>query len=549
MAGSRDTQDGRGGRGTPTRPNILLITSDQHHASCLGSVNPRISTPALDRLAREGTRFDRAYSPSPVCTPARASIITGLYPSVHGAWTIGVKLPEDALSDHGYATGLIGKAHFQPLASTPESSSLEAQPTLRDLDFWRGFHGPWYGFDHVEVCRNHADESHAGQHYALWLEEQGLANWRDYFVSWPPDPAAPSRHGAWDLPEALHYNVWIADRANAFVDRAASSDQPFFLWASFPDPHPPYLVPEPWASMYDPASMEPGALVPGEHAANPPHFGLTQTAQPDFSPWKETFANHGFHSHLGRLETLRRDMAIYYGMVSFMDREIGRMLDHLDRSGLAQNTLVVFTTDHGHFLGQHGLAAKGAFHYEDLLRLPFLVRWPEQEGSAAANPTAARVPAGRVSTELQSTVDLAPTFLSAAGLAVPGLMQGYDQLPVWCPTTPSTPASPSSPASADAPSVTRAQGAHVAPRDHVIVENRHQPTKLHLRTYVEQRYKLTVYRGAPYGELFDLEADPGETRNLWESPDHAALRAELLHRAVQYEIEREPTRMPRVAGA
>ena len=117
---------------TPQRPNILLITSDQHHHSCLGVTNPKLKTPALDRLAHEGTRFDRAYTPNPVCTPTRASIITGLYPSVHGAWTIGVKLPEDVptvgttFSLNGYATGLVGKAHFQPVGTTPESSPTVA---------------------------------------------------------------------------------------------------------------------------------------------------------------------------------------------------------------------------------------------------------------------------------------------------------------------------------------------------------------------------------------------------------------------------------------
>ena len=163
-------------------PNILLITSDQQHYDTLGVTNSRIRTLALDRLCREGTRFDRAYCPNPVCTPSRASIITGLYPSVHGAWTIGVKLPEDVptvggqLSEAGYQTALVGKAHFQPLASRPDSESLESQPTLRDLDFWREFRGPWYGFDSIELARNHTDESHSGQHYAIWLEEQGLTD-------------------------------------------------------------------------------------------------------------------------------------------------------------------------------------------------------------------------------------------------------------------------------------------------------------------------------------------------------------------------------------
>ncbi|MGI8483701.1 MAG: sulfatase-like hydrolase/transferase, partial [Thermomicrobiales bacterium] len=128
-----------------TKPNILLITSDQQHWNTFGRHNPRIQTPALDRLANEGTQFDRAYCPNPVCTPSRSSIITGQYPSLHGAWTIGVKLAEDVptvgerLQEEGYATTLIGKAHFQPLATTDEQTSLETPATIRDLEFWDGF--------------------------------------------------------------------------------------------------------------------------------------------------------------------------------------------------------------------------------------------------------------------------------------------------------------------------------------------------------------------------------------------------------------------------
>jgi uncharacterized sulfatase len=122
---------------------------------------------------------------------------------VHGCWTIGVKLPEDVptigemLSANGYRTGLIGKAHFQPLASTPDSPSVESQPIMRNLDYWRDFHGPWYGFDHIEIARMHGDEAHVGQHYAIWMEENGCKNWRDYFRAWPPQ-REPRRH---------HHNV------------------------------------------------------------------------------------------------------------------------------------------------------------------------------------------------------------------------------------------------------------------------------------------------------------------------------------------------------
>jgi uncharacterized sulfatase len=265
--------------------------------------------------------------------------------------------------------------------------------------------------------------------------------------------------------------------------------------------------------MYAPADMEPGELVPGEHDRNPPHFRKTQEERPDFSAYQETpHANHGFRSHRRARAALQQDMATYYGMISFMDREFGRILDRLDQLGLAERTLVVFTTDHGHFLGQHGLVAKGAFHYEDLIRIPFLVRWP------------GRVPAGRVSDSLQSTVDLAPTFLAATGLPIPGTMQGLSQLPVW-------------------------RGEAAAVRDHVLVENRHQPTRVHLRTYVDRRYKLTVYRDQPYGELFDLEADPAEIDNRWDDPAAAALKSRLLHAFLNAELRREPMRMLRVSGA
>ena len=337
-------------------PNILLITSDQQHFSTLGVTNPRIRTPALDRLAREGARFDRAYCNNPVCSPSRSSIITGQYPAWHGCWTIGVKLGEDVptvgdlLHQHGYDTTLIGKAHFQPLASRPEQTSLECQPTLRDLDFWREFHGPWYGFQHIEVARNHADEAHAGQHYGIWMEENGLPTWQDFFQSWPPDPNAAKREHAWDLPEEYHYSVWTAERTIAAIEHSAAGGKPFFLWSSFHDPHPPYLVSEPWASMYDPEEMQPGHLEPGELDAMPPHFAKTQQRSPDFSAWQETpFGNHGFNSHLHEPDAMRKNMAVYYGMVSLMDREIGRILDTLDHLGIADNTLVVFSTDHGHF--------------------------------------------------------------------------------------------------------------------------------------------------------------------------------------------------------
>jgi arylsulfatase A-like enzyme len=503
------------------RPNILLITSDQQHYSTLGSVNEHISTPALDRLAGQGVRFDRAYCPNPTCTPTRASIITGMYPSQHGAWSLGTKLFEDVptvgdmLMRGGYTTALVGKAHFQPLASVYGMESIETPAKWRDLDFWRSFRGPWYGFEHCELARMHGSEALVGGHYAIWMEEHGFTQWREHFEDWPVDPEKQKRlrsNRHWALPAEMHYTRWTGERTVAQLDRAAADGRPFFIWSSFHDPHPPYIVPEPWASMYDPADMVPGRLTPGEHDANPVHFGKTQEDDAEWwQQFRRTEAIHGGHSHLHDRDELRKDMAVYYGMVSFMDSEIGRILARLDELGQADDTLVVFTTDHGHFLGQHGLIAKAIHHYEDLLRVPFIVRWP---GRAAS---------GGASDDIQNLVDLAPTFLAAAGLDVPGSMQGADQIPSWC--------------------------GHGPVRSWSVTENHHGTECFHMRTYVNRRYKITVYRDGDEGELFDLEEDPSEVRNLWNDPAAVELKCRLLHEFMQATLQGEPMRMPRIAVA
>ncbi len=488
-----------------SRLNVLLITSDQQHWRTLGQNNPEIQTPALDKLAAQGSTFTRAYCPNPTCTPTRSSLITGKYPSQHGAWSLGTKLPEteptigELYNAAGYRTALVGKAHFQPLQSTAEYPSLEAYPTLQDLDFWQDFTGPFYGFDHIELARNHTDEAHVGQHYALWMEEKGLSNWRDYYLQ--PTGHVTAQRRKWPIPEEFHYNNWIAERSNALISEYQAQDRPFFLWASFFDPHPKYLAPEPWDTMYDPNEISVPAALPSEHVANPPHLQLTQQGNPDFSPWQEANGSgcHGFHPHLHDRDELAKDIACYYGMISCMDKYIGQIVDHLDRLGLAENTLVVFTSDHGHYFGQHGLIAKGAFHYDDGIRVPMIARLPGQ------------IPAGQLCHSLQSLVDYAPTFLSYCGLDIPDEMTGINQEQIW-------------------------NGDESSARQHVIIENRHQPTTLHLKTYVEERYKLTLYFDRDYGEIFDLRDDPGELNNLWSV---VALRAELTEAMLHAEILKE----------
>lgn len=496
------------------KKNILLITSDQHHYSLVGYNNPAVKTPNLDRLASRGLVFDRAYCPNPTCTPSRASIITGTYPSQHGAWALGTKLPEDAhtVGDDfraaGYRTALVGKGHFQPIVGTEEFPSIESREMLDNLDYWRQRTVPFYGFEDYELTRDHGN-GNAGQHYAIWLEEKGLANWRDYFGN---DDAV--QDSVWSLPEEFHYSTWIAERANARLEEYKRNGDNFFLWVSHPDPHGPHVAPERWAKMYDPATIDVPTVTEGEHDKNPYHFQITQQVKPDRSMYVEADGSdcHGIHSHLSKHTNAAEKVAILYAQVSMLDHYIGKTLDKLDELGLAEDTLVVFTTDHGDFFGQHGLRGKGAFHYEDMIKLPFIARLPGV------------IKAGTHTDALLSLVDLAPTFLDVAGLPIPRGMTGRSQMPVL-------------------------DGCATAVRDHIMVENHHQPTTLHLKTYVNARYKLTVYYNQTYGELFDLEADPGEVNNLWDDPASQALKQELMLKYIHAELGKEPMWMPRLASA
>jgi arylsulfatase A-like enzyme len=310
----------------------------------------------------------------------------------------------------------------------------------------------------------------------------------------------------WQLPADLHYTTWTAQRTNAFIRHAG--DTPWFCWSSYHDPHPPYAVPEPWASMYDPADMDwlIGEFVPGEFDdMNEPHQ-LTRDASIDPKPYNaDGHGSHGVHLHpdIGR-DKLRRIAACYCGMISFMDQQIGTTLDLLESTSQIDKTFIVFTTDHGHFLGQHGLLAKGPYHYEDVIRVPLI----------AAGPG---VPKGETNVVPQTLVDLPATFAALATDAVPLWMQGRPLDPT-------------------------------GGREAVIVENHHNADAVHLRTMVTKTHKLTLWRGRiDWGELFDLHNDPQELVNLYHID--VALRGRLLEQFMQAELDREPSPQSRVSGA
>lgn len=480
-------------------PNILLITTDQQHYSMLGTMNNKIKTPCLDKLAQEGINFERAYCANPTCSPSRSSILTGMYPSHHGCWSLGTKLPEDTptlaqyLNQNGYETALIGKAHFQQLVSTEKYMSIESTDYLWNREFWENFNSDFYGFNHVELLRNHTAEKWVGQHYAIWMEKKGLKNWRKYFFR-PTGKMHNKAMGSWKIPEEYHYNTWIAERTNAMLEKYKEEDTPFFLWASFPDPHYPQLVPAPWDKMYNPDDMELPEFSYNEHDKNPPYFKEVCKMFPHLKQYRETgMGVHGLQKHYYNEKNLKKQLAYAYGMVSFTDKYIGKILDKIKELDLEKDTIIVFTTDHGDLFGQHGLRHKCIFHYEDLLRVPMIVKYKNH------------IPEGIKSNSLQSLIDLAPTFLSYCSLPIPEYMDGINQCCVW-------------------------NGEKNNNRNYVISENRHEPHTLHMYSYVEKDYKITVHEGRDYGELYDLKNDSGEHNNLWNDSIYSELKAELLYK-------------------
>lgn len=474
--------------------NILLITTDQQRWDTLGQHNPRIHTPHLNRLAARGILFEKAYTVNPVCTPSRCTILTGQYPSRHGCFHVGTKLPEDyqptiagQLGAAGYFTGLLGKAHFQPCH---DRASFEAAPHIHNLDFFRDWSGPYYGFEHAKLVIGHTSEPHGcGMNYGAWLADQGV-DLKKYFGIHPY-----TQFGNWELPAEFHGSRWVADETISAMDLAQSQHKPFFLWASFQDPHNPYVAPEPWASQYARPNMPSPVPEATDFRHKPPFYASLPKG--DFYGKDSDLQDRGWgdcriQPEL-RPEQILQVRAAYYGMVSLMDHHVGRLLDALAQRNLLDETLIVFTTDHGDYLGDHGLWGKGLPTYESMQRIPFIVAHPDCQTP------------GQQSAALQSLVDLEATFLAAAGLTAPTASQGVVQTPAWL-------------------------NASARVRDHAFLEFRPAQGNFKQHTWITDRYKLVRYRHREYGELYDMEADPLQAHNLFADPACRRIRDDLLER-------------------
>jgi arylsulfatase A-like enzyme len=485
-----------------THPNFLLISADQQRADCFGFEGRKAKTPHLDRLAAEATRFSACITPCVVCQPARASILTGQLCRTHGVHDNGIDLdPETggkgfagALAATGYDTAFFGKAHFSTYHTFAPTGSPEClrSSTAYGADWF----GPYMGFDHVELMLvGHnwflPEKPPAGQHYERWFHADGKGDEKNRLYrenAGDTKGAAQTWHSR--LPTAWHNTTWTADRA---IDWLKHKDhaEPFCAWVSFPDPHHPFDAPEPWSRLHDPAEIDLPANRTLSFDGKPWWHEAVLTSEPAGS--KENAEIRKSYSRISGQsdDQLREIIANTYGQISLIDHNVGRLLIALDEAGLSETTHVIYISDHGDWLGDHGLILKGPMHYEGLLRVPMIWRGPQ-------------IPKGKVSGEPVSTLDLGPTFLDLAG-ATPLQTQHGQSL--------------------------RPQLEGDGTRDFAMNEWQLLPTRtgvsLSLRTVRTRNHKLTVELISGAGELYDLENDPQEMENLFDAPCAHGIRAQL----------------------
>ena len=444
-----------------SRPNILWYCTDQQRFDTIKALgNPYVDTPNIDKLVESGVAFTHTYCQSPICTPSRSSFLTGLYPArLHNTRNGNDTFPEfpplitKLIAESGYRCGNIGKFHLT-------SSGHRTEPRLDDgMTYWQFSHAP-------------RDDWEEGHHYADWVRERG-------------GDLDPMRNSEDRVPPEYHQTTWATECALEFID--VESDDPWLLCVNIYDPHPPFIPPKVYADMFDPNEM-PGPYFREEDLENQKKLEAIDF-QGEALPPEEHDA--------------KRMQAYYYAMIKQIDDQFQRVLDHLEASGQLDNTVIIFTSDHGESLGDHGLLQKGCRFYEGLVRIPLILSWP---GKFLQNVQR---------NALVELLDLTSTIVELAGLEQPAYMQGKSLIPLLTDATQADEHREfvrSEYFDALDPFFTDGSGAFAT-------------------MYRNRKYKLSIYHGHDIGELYDLEQDPWEFNNLWDNPDYAEVKAELVYKS------------------
>lgn len=454
------------------RPNMLVIMSDEHAPQFAGfHGHPLVQTPALDRLAAEGVVFDNAYCNSPLCVPSRASFMSGLHLHRIGVWDNGATLDGNIptwahmLRAGGYDAVLSGKMH------------------LVGADNLHGFR--------AEIEGRRAKHPVSAPR---WQEPHRVGN--------PNSRKRVEDAGAGDSP-----HVRMDDRAEAaalrYIRERAESDQPWALCVGFILPHFPLVVPEPYFSMYYPDRVDLPSSAPGAPGVeHPAHERVRQT-----------FNLYDFSD-----DQVRRARAAYFGLITYLDAKVGRLVAALHETGQHDNTAVVYTSDHGEMAGEHGLWWKNTL-FEHSSRVPLVFNWPGHWEQARRFAGAC------------SLVDLTATVVDLAQAPNPDNLDGDSLLPLL-------------------------EGRTTQWKDEAFCEYTGHATNTPARMLRTGRWKFNRYHGEGH-ELYDIAADPGEQTNLAGRPELAAIERQLLHRveqdwdpaAIAYAVQRSQERRAMIAAA
>ncbi len=441
-----------------TAPNILLIVTDQQRRDTIGAYNsPIAKTPNVDRLALEGMTFDRAYTPCGLCSPVRSSLLTGTYPHAHNALTNN-------------------KLHPVRTEIPPEADILT--PGLKRAGYHLGSVGKWHVNSTYDPVGFGYDRHVSLGDYATYRKET-------LGVPFPPETSNYVMPNSAVDPIAEHQcrQAWLTDQTLNMITDFAQEENPFLVRLDFHGPHMPNVIPEPYASMYDPATIPPLPNFEDNLAGKPSvqrikrrHWGTETMTWQDWQPLQ----------------------AHYYGEISLIDAQVGRLLNHLDKLGIADNTVVIYTSDHGDTMGAHKIWNKDYTMYDEIYNVPFIVRWP---GNTPKN--------SRNNTFIHHFIDLAPTLLEIAGSDVPKDLHGQTMLPLFKNKTQDRPRE----------AFCEFHGCHMG--------------LYTMRMLQTDRWKY-IFHTNDIDELYDHENDPHEMTNLSEDPNFKTILTDLRLKMVDW---------------
>jgi arylsulfatase A-like enzyme len=467
-----------------TPPNILIFMTDQEQAAVCAPDHP-CRTPNADRLSASGVRFSEAYTPTAHCCPARATFFSGLYPSRHGVYNNvsnpqaihrglnpGVVTFGEGLRDAGYALTFCGKWHVSDLEGPADRGWQEVRVTAGKGN---------YSARGMEVWQARVDELQRQEREPRGRGQIKRPGWGDYRLY----GTAPSKAGQ---PYGGNRDYQVIDAAIHALPGLADADTPWCLYVGPIGPHDPFIIPEPYASMYDPADIP-----------LPPNYADTLADKPRVYQRMRG-------QYWGQLspQEVRESIAHYWGYCTMMDDMLGDVLAALDRTGQADNTLVIFMSDHGEYGGAHGLYLKGVPAFREGYNIPAIMRWP-----------AGIVNGGRVVDEFVTLADFAPTFLNLAGAPIPEGTHGRSLLPFL-----------------------RDEKPHW--RDALYTEMNGVELYYTQRSVTTKQYKY-VYNGFDLDELYDLTIDPHEMVNRADDPALAGVKRSLVARMWQLATEHDDT--------